>query len=166
MPPKVKVSNTIDTIELSPLHPDVLKGTVFGSMEWKRSIGGIKTPRPDKAFQIKAERVQEELDQKTGQWVRIPSPSPSPSPSPVQVALSETETTQKVIFSIEAGRAWKGLFIAVSWAAGTVWEYPEVPPAPGQPEFVFNSNSYSRQNLPGEGPWTIEPFRIELRRVL
>ena len=160
MPPKVNVSNRIDTVDLRPLHPDLLKGTVFGSIEWKRSIGSIKTPRPDKAFQIKAERVQEELDQETGRWIRIPSPAP------VQVGLSETETTRKVIFSIEAGTSWKGLFISVSWVAGTVWEYPEVPPAPGQPELVFNSNSFSRQDLPGEGPWTIEPFRIELRRVL
>jgi hypothetical protein len=158
MPPKIKIADPIDIIGFQPLLRETVKGLVFGSIEWKKSIGGIRSPSPEMAFQVNAMRVQEEFDHEKKAWVDLLSPAP------VQKSVADTDGLRRVIFSVETGGLWKSLQLSVGWADETVWDYPEVMPAMGQAQFVDDDYSFPREALPGEGPWTVEPFRIELRR--
>lgn len=159
MPPKITLADATDIIGFRPLFREAVEGLVFGSIEWKKSIGGIRSPSQERAFQITAMRVQEEFDQQAKAWVDLPSPAP------VNAASADTDGLARVVFSVEPGPDWKSLKISVAWAEDAVWEYPEVRPAMGRARFVDDSYSFPRDAFPGSGPWTVEPFRIELRRV-
>ena len=158
MPPKIRLSDATDIIGFRPLFREAVEGLVFGSIEWKKSIGGIRSSSPEKAFRITAMRVQEEFDKQTKTWVNLPSPAP------VTAASADTDGLARAIYSVEPGSHWKSLEISVAWADDAVWDYPEVRPAIGSAQFVDDDYSFPREAFPGEGPWTLQPFRIELRR--
>lgn len=158
MPPRIKLTDAIDIIGFRPLFRETVKGLVFGSIEWEKSIGGIKSPSPEEAFRISAIRVQEKFDRIEKDWVDLPSPAP------VQASTADTDGLRRVIFSVEPGLRWKSLRIFVAWSDDVIWDYPEVRPEMGQAQFVDDDYSFPREAFPGEGPWTVEPFRIELRR--